>query len=507
MRANSASSDERRDASLRLRPCRRTRTNAPSATATSTIPIRLRPGPMTRPSASGIAIPVASAASRPICCGPCREARGSPSARRDTQAVSPAGRAAPRTAARCDRRCRRSRKNATTGQRARAEAEDRQRRQRTERQPAGPHEPVADAAERTAQRRAKTLDALRRLAVELRARERADGDRREIRMRVEVVTLPRQRGLERLAVHAARQQPQRRLDGEPDAVSEQSSRSSTRLGSRAGARRSRRACGMEARALALRRRSASLREEQKSPTARPPRKNHRAPVRGVKELPRGAAGDARRDADDEAPRHPRIRRPPRDAERRERREQRVGDRREQESAREIGRHALQLQRDHRAARAGFERRAATSPPSAHSAFAAAPSSSRRPTRSRARRAPRASSRPPGGPDASAKIAPPTTDADPHSGIARRAERQRLERDELEHRADEQAARGLADQRARRASRRRRDARSSPAESSRRRGRAPRRAARAESARAPITARSPRANRRAERRARRARPAP
>ena len=43
----------------------------------------------------------------------------------------------------------------------------------------------------------------------------------EIRMRVEVRALARQRRLERVAVHAAGQPPQRGLEGEPDAVAEQ----------------------------------------------------------------------------------------------------------------------------------------------------------------------------------------------------------------------------------------------------------------------------------------------
>ena len=72
--------------------------------------------------------------------------------------------------------------------------------------------------------------------------------------------------------------------------------------------------------------------------------------------------------------------------------------------------------------------------------------------------------------------PPTTDGRSPFGISRRAERQRLERDQFEHGADQQPLRRVARRARPRASPRPADARSSPAGSSRRRGRRARRAA-------------------------------
>ena len=107
------------------------------------------------------------------------------------------------------------------GHRSSPEAEGDERDERREWQPARPDEPIADAAERSAERRAETLDALGRHAAELRARERADGDGGEIRMRVEVRALARHGRLEGVAVHAAGQAAQHGLQREADAVAEQ----------------------------------------------------------------------------------------------------------------------------------------------------------------------------------------------------------------------------------------------------------------------------------------------
>ena len=173
-----------------------------------------------------------------------------------------------------------------------------QRDERAERQPARPDEPVADAAERAAERGAKALDLRGRLAVELRARERADGDGREVRMRVEVVRLARQRRLVRLARRArpeARAAPAR---GRSRCRCRAASRSSTSPGWRACARRSRspraaagadagRGCIASARAAASRSRARARRRRTSGP-CRAPWKSFHAALAG------DARGDGRR---------------------------------------------------------------------------------------------------------------------------------------------------------------------------------------------------------------------
>src|SRR5262249_6862219 len=101
------------------------------------------------------------------------------------------------------------------------QTKDGERRKRAERKPSRPDESVADAAERPTQSCAEALDSLGRLAVELGPGQRADGDRRQIWMRVEVVAFARQRRLEALRMNPLREQPKRRLDAKADAVAEQ----------------------------------------------------------------------------------------------------------------------------------------------------------------------------------------------------------------------------------------------------------------------------------------------
>jgi hypothetical protein len=89
----------------------------------------------------------------------------------------------------------------------RAESEQEEREHRAERQPRRPHEAVADAAERTTERGAEPLDARRRLSVELGTDQSAHRDGREVRVRVEVLALPRERRAVRLAAATAREEP------------------------------------------------------------------------------------------------------------------------------------------------------------------------------------------------------------------------------------------------------------------------------------------------------------
>ena len=82
----------------------------------------------------------------------------------------------------------------------RRRARKRRARAASKRQPARPHEPVADASERAAERRRKRSIRAGRLAIELGARERADRDAGEIRMRVEIRGLSRDGGCARFGV-------------------------------------------------------------------------------------------------------------------------------------------------------------------------------------------------------------------------------------------------------------------------------------------------------------------
>ena len=107
------------------------------------------------------------------------------------------------------------------GDRATATPEDCQGEETAEWQPAGPYEPVADAPERATECRTKTLNSLGWLAIELGARQRTNSDRREIRVRVEILALARERLLEMRAVDSLGQQTQRGLETEADAVTEQ----------------------------------------------------------------------------------------------------------------------------------------------------------------------------------------------------------------------------------------------------------------------------------------------
>src|SRR6185312_15929804 len=194
---------------------------------------------------------------------------------RHTQPVAPTGLEAPDAEGEMARIVG-DEKERNDGHRARPQAEDGERCQRAERQPARPDEPVSDAAQRATERRAKTLDPLRGFAIELGTRQCSDGDRGEIGMRVEIAALPRERGLERRTVDAARQQSEGRLDAKADAVAEQ-----TLIVPRAldreqaeedrGTRPERQAPRAGARW------AAHCANSIKSPTARPPRNSQRAP--------------------------------------------------------------------------------------------------------------------------------------------------------------------------------------------------------------------------------------
>src|SRR5579883_386392 len=97
------------------------------------------------------------------------------------------------------------------------EPERREREEGAHREPPGPDEPITDAAQGSAERGSEPLDAVPGDAVQLRARERADGDRGQIRVRVEVAGLARERVAVRRAVGTAGEEPQHGLDAEADA--------------------------------------------------------------------------------------------------------------------------------------------------------------------------------------------------------------------------------------------------------------------------------------------------
>ena len=204
----------------------------------------------------------------------------------------------------------------------------------------------------------------------------------------------------------------------------------------------------------------------RSPSASPPTKYQRAPARRVEDLPGRAGGDRAATATDDARASTRSSTDHTPTRRvRQRNDERrsaiaVSSAPRTKSAVEPG----ELQADHRAARAGVERRPRAAAPATRSTGAAAPcvqppihavasarehaDGQRAGAARRQRRGDRAAD--------DRRRAP--------LGIARRAERERLERDELERRADEQSGAGVADEARRRASRRRAGARSSPAES-------------------------------------------
>ncbi len=104
---------------------------------------------------------------------------------------------------------------------SRSDAERGEGHQRAEGQPARPDKPVANAAQWPAQSRSEPLDQRWRDAVELRARQCTHSDAGEVRMSVEVTGVPTKRLPVALAPGATRQQPQRWLHAECDAVSEQ----------------------------------------------------------------------------------------------------------------------------------------------------------------------------------------------------------------------------------------------------------------------------------------------
>ena len=242
-------------------------------------------------------MPVASAASRPICCGP-RRSTGLPSADATRS----------RDSSPCCSPQMRKREMADV-------VERRERARRPRSVPAPRPNTASDASEQNGSQPAQTSrsptlpsgphSAVRKrsmrsggLAIELGARQRADGDRREIRMRVEVPALARQRRVERRRVHPAGQQPQRRLDAEPDAVAEQSLVVPRAL-NREQAHEDRHSRAK--RQFAARSRRAQRgggghrRNRMKSPSAKPADEEP-ARARGrMKELPCRAAGDARRE--------------------------------------------------------------------------------------------------------------------------------------------------------------------------------------------------------------------
>lgn len=103
--------------------------------------------------------------------------------------------------------------------RARSKGDERQ--EGAKREPTRPDELVADASERSTDRRPESLDLYRWNSVELCARERCYAEGGGIRVRVEVARLPRQRGTTGLAIAAARKRPQRRFGAKRDAGPEQ----------------------------------------------------------------------------------------------------------------------------------------------------------------------------------------------------------------------------------------------------------------------------------------------
>ena len=241
-------------------------------------------------------------------------------------------------------------------------------------------------------------------------------------MRVEVrdSRAPAPRGTPALCI-AAGQQPQRRLDAEADAVAEQRLVVPRALdGEQAHEDRQRVA---EAGAIGLGR--AGVRQRQPSSH----RQQQRVRPQAADEKPARARVPSERAS---TPRPPatlaatptttareRCASTVHSAEhvaRRAAREQRVGERREhQRRARDPPSCRRAAGRRPRRARRPRARRAGVRAQHRVAAGAASPSSSRRSTPSRARRARRPSSRPPAAAECDAKIAPPTTAAEPHSG--------------------------------------------------------------------------------------------
>ena len=293
-----------------MRLCRRTMQKRPERDGDEHAAEEVAPGPMMRPSASGIAMPVASAASRPICCGP-RRSTGLPSADATrSPCFHPVLRPQMRSP-KCptlysdEKERRRPRRRSRPSPNTASDASEQNGSQpaqtrRSPTLPSGPHSAVRKRSMRSGI-----------LAIELGARQRADGDRRQIRMRVEVPALARQRCVKRRRVNAAGQQPQRRLDAEPDAVAEQGLVVPRSLnGEQADEDRDPRA-RTAARAPATRQRAAARHRtnRRKSPIAKPADEEPARACRRVKQLPRRAAGDTRRRRDDGRARQPRIDRP------------------------------------------------------------------------------------------------------------------------------------------------------------------------------------------------------
>ncbi len=101
------------------------------------------------------------------------------------------------------------------------DTEEQQGDERTGRQPGRPDQAVADAAERAAERRAESFNALRGHHLDLGPGERTDGEPREIRMGIEIRRLTREGLTIRLPIDATRKLAQRGFDAEPDPVADE----------------------------------------------------------------------------------------------------------------------------------------------------------------------------------------------------------------------------------------------------------------------------------------------
>src|SRR4029079_11909134 len=112
-------------------------------------------------------------------------------------------------------------KDSHDSQRSCVEPERAECHERAQWKPARPHETIANAAERSTQCRPKTVDHGGRNSVQLRARERADGDACEIRVSIEVSRVTRQRFRICFPTATARQEPQRRLHCKRNSISDE----------------------------------------------------------------------------------------------------------------------------------------------------------------------------------------------------------------------------------------------------------------------------------------------